>query len=264
MNTPSLAGLQHALQQFLLDPGTDPGSIVVGTARIPREVRLAIYANGYRSRCVEALTTDFAGVHAYLGDEAFATLIHAYLAVHPSRFFSLRWLGQSLPGFLQLTPPYSEHPELHELALFEWALCNAFDAADAEVIGVPQLAQLTGEEWPRLRLAFHPSLQHVDLSTNAPAIWSALNAEQAPPPPELTDTAARWNVWRQDLTLLFRSLTTEETACLECFQHGATFSEVCLRLCELMDATAVPAFAAGKIRQWLDEGLIVGAVTADD
>lgn len=259
MKAPTLAAVQKLLQAHLLDPAVAPGDLVAATAAVPGAVRLGIYANAYRVRLVEALAADFAVLHQYLGDAAFAELVQAYLQQFPSRHFSLRPLGQHLEGFLGSCSPYAEHAELRELACFEWALCNAFDAADADVIDGAALAQLAPEQWAQLRFGFHPSLQVIALNSNVPALWQALNAGSAPPSLQFAATPVSWLVWRCELRLLFRPLDTAEADCLACCRSGGSFGDACVALAGHCADDEVPLRAVGLLQQWLRDGLVVSA-----
>lgn len=256
-----LLQIQRALQHYLLDAdspeATTPLDAIVGESeRVPRAVRLNIYANAYRARIVEALSTDFGVLHAYLGDDAFTELVHAYIAQHPSRYFSLRGVGSELAEFLQTTTPYAGHAELHELAQFEWALCHAFDAAATRCASSADFSVLAPEQWPDLTLWFVPALRVLNLCSNAPALWKALDAEQVPPALEFLAEPQRWIVWRRDLKLLFRSLDAVETIALDTFIAGGNFADVCEKVAEILPEHEVPQRAAALLQQWLHDELI--------
>lgn len=259
---PHLDALQRRFQGFVLRPETeDLADLVAETAGVPRAVRLGIYASAYRARLVEAASADYNHLHTYLGDAGFDALIRAYVEAYPPRSPSLRWLGQHLPRFLRETEPYCRHPEVVEMAELEWALCHAFDAADATPIPAALLAQVPPDAWGALALRLHPSLRQVRLRTNAPRIWEALAEGRDPPGVEVRDEPAVWLVWRHDLRLLFRQARPGEAATLACFAAGGTFAEACEGLCETLAAAAIPPAVAGFLRQWLDEGLVVGLAT---
>lgn len=256
--------LQHRVQTFLLQPEAvgDMLASVRSSERIPQQTRLDIYADAYRARLVDALATDYAGLQSYLGDDAFTSLALDYVEHFPSRHFSLRWLGATMAEYVSTTQPYSGHPEIADLARFEWAQCHAFDAADFTPLTLADLGRIAPEEWLGLRLEFQSALQLLNLTTNAPQIWAALSAEQAPPALEHTDTAATWLIWRQDLRILYRELTPAEASALRLFQQGHDFSEVCMELAGRMPEASVPAYAAGLLRRWLEADLIVGLQSA--
>lgn len=254
-----LAELQAAVQGFLLDPGQSIEHLIAASARIAPAIQVGVYAEAYRARLVEALDADFSGLHAYLGDDEFQRLVHAYLAAHPSRNFSLRWFGAELAAFLAVHPVYAEHRELAEMARFEWAQCHAFDAPDVNAIDTARLAALAPDRWLGLRLQLHPSLVRLDLHTNAPALWLALNDDEVPPALAQQEQSRPWLVWRHDLKILFRVLTEAEAFGLDQFRAGATFSAVCERLCDWFAAEEVPTQAAGFLRCWVDAGLVIDA-----
>ncbi|HEY3699591.1 MAG TPA: DNA-binding domain-containing protein [Spongiibacteraceae bacterium] len=253
-----LRRIQIVLQQHLLNPTTDSRIVdaeIIETENVPRAVRLHIYANAYRVRVVEALAADFAMLQRYLGDDTFAELIDVYIDTHPSRHYSFRNVGGKLAEFLKSTEPYSAHIDLYELAQFEWALCHAFDAADDATASTANFAALTPEQWPELKLPVVRSLRVIELCTNAPAIWKALNAEQSPPDVEIGEPQC-WVVWRCDLKLLFRQADKIETIALTAFANNHTFGDVCEILSEYLPETEVPQRAVGLLQQWLQDGLI--------
>ena len=122
-----LRRLQEDFQLHVLVPGertetqtaTKMETQVVSTAGAPAAERLDIYVAAYRLRLLEALATDFSGLHTLTGDEQFDQLGRAYIDACPSHHFSLRWYGHGVAEFLQRTPPYAEYPVLAEMAEFE-------------------------------------------------------------------------------------------------------------------------------------------------
>jgi hypothetical protein len=252
-----LKQIQAELQQFLLNPQCEPADLIDETAQMTRGTRLNIYANAYRLRMVEALATDYQALKLYLGDEAFETLVLAYIEAHPSRYFSLRWVGGKLAEFIQTTAPYREHLDLYELAQFEWVLCYAFDARDSVPLRADALVRLLPEQWSELSLRFAPSLQVLALHTNAPQLWQALQAEQAPPAVTGAAVAQAWLIWRQQLKLMFRPTDALELIALEQFRDGATFDTVCALLAKHLPEAQVPVRAVGFLQQWLQDELLV-------
>lgn len=252
----TLKNIQRSLQGYLLDPQHKPDDLVIETEKVSRDTRLGIYANAYRTRIVEAMAADYCALKTYLGDDEFEALIIAYIDANPSRYFSMRWVGSELGAFIQNTSPYSEHLDLIELARFEWALCDAFDAADKTALRADALATLSAEQWADLTLQFSPSLQLIALKTNVPQLWKALNADEAPP--VLTNSSKQvWLIWRRQLKLLFRPADALEVLALEQFRRGNAFGDVCALLAEHLPEEQVPVRAVGFLQQWLQDELIV-------
>jgi hypothetical protein len=251
-----LPQLQAAFQGFIL--GNDPAinAEIVGTAKVDAATRLGIYANAYRLRLLEALDTDYPGLHTIAGDEEFDRMGRAYIDAHPSSFRSLRWFGDRMSEFLRTTEPYSDYPVFADMAAFEWAMSDAFDAEDSPVASVDDMARIPPEAWPELRFAPHASLRRLDLRWNVPAVWKAIDTEQEPPELEDGEYPVAWLVWRRELRTYFRSLDVAEACALDAMRHGETFAEICEGLTEWIDAQNVPAHAAGLLKLWLGDGLI--------
>lgn len=256
----ALARLQDGFQHYLLTLEDGFAAEIIGTGRIDAATRLGIYADAYRLRLLEALETDFPGLLALVGAEEFDRLGRRYIDRHPSAHFSIRWFGRHLAGFLRTTPPYDEHPAVAEMAAFEWAMTEAFDAADAAAVTVADMAALPAEAWADLRFTTHPTLQRLDLSWNVTAIWNAINADQDPPDPEPGEFPCAWLVWRQDLGTRFRSLDVAEAWALDALARGANFAALCEGLCEWIAPGHAAAQAAGLLKRWIEDGLIAGLV----
>lgn len=257
-----LAALQAALQAHILDPSRPVPGAVCDTPRVDSRRRVAIYVQAYRLRLVEALAQDYPALHALLGEAEFSAMAGAYAVEYPSRHFSIRWFGARLGKFLARTPPYREQPMLEQLARFEWALGEAFDAADAPVAGPDELARLPVEEWGELRLVEHPSVRYLMLGRHVPLVWRTLTEGLCSSSAEDPGSVATWRVWRRELRTFFRSIDAiEALAARSLTDH--TFGALCERLCSEMPEAAVPDYAATLLRTWIAEGtftrLAVGA-----
>lgn len=229
---------------------------ILGSEKVGTELRLDIYRNAYRMRLLEALTDSYPALHTLLGDERFEAMAFAYLDTHPSHNFSIRWFGHRLSEFLTGSPEYRDIPVLAEMAAFEWALRDAFDAADVPVQDLDDLRRIAPEEWAALRFRLHPSLRRLDLSWNTAQLWSAIDQGSEPIPFEQNDYPIGWAVWRRDLRTFFRSLDVDEAWALDAAVDGETFGAICAGITEWVDELNAPQRAAGMVGRWVGEGLI--------
>lgn len=255
-----LPRIQGDFQSYLL--GGDSAGIeqhVVGTQKVPIATRLGIYGDGYVSRLIEALEANFPILSQLLGEEDFGALGAAYVRSHDSPFFSIRYYGDGLAGFLATDPAYSGAAVLADLARWEWAMTEVFDAADAEPIATEALARVAPESWAGLRFDWHPSVRRLALAWNAPQIWKAVSDEAEPPEVAFSAEPVEWLLWRQDLRTYFRSLQPAEVAALDAARRGHSFGELCALLSEDVGEEEAPAKAAGFLRDWIESGLIVAA-----
>lgn len=258
----ALVGLQRDLQRHVLSGDAAIARAVNATPAVPAATRLAVYSNAYRIRLAEALAANMPRLKELLGEEQFAAVAAAYVEAQPSRFASIRWFGDRLAQVLGQSHP--SQPWLAELARWEWALAASFDAADASAAAVECLASVAPGDWAELRLQFHPSVQFLELATNAQALFKALSEEQSPPQPTILPSPQPWLLWRQDLKTQYRSLAPDETAALRVMRAGGTFGAMCEALCEWHDAGEVPLVAAGMLKRWIVEELLtrVGLTSA--
>lgn len=255
-----LKGLQADFQSFLLRGDAGMLERVVGSAKVSAPRRLAIYYDAYRLRLLEALDSNYPVLHRWMGDDEFEQLGLAYLEAHPSTHFSIRYFGHRLPEFLASAEVYRDKPYLGEMAALEWAMSEAFDAADDAVMGLDAMASIPPEAWPGMRMALHASVRRLDLRWNVPAIWKSIKEAQAPEEPRAGDWPQPWLVWRQDLRIFFRSLSVDEAWAINAARQGDSFAAICEGMVEWIDARNVAPHAAGLLKRWMIDGMIAGIV----
>ena len=182
---------------------------------------------------------------------------------HPSEHPNLRWFSQGLPDFLKSAKPYCDHPVLAGLAALEKALNDAFDAAEGPVLELADMAGFAPEAWTDLEFRPHPSACRLDLSTNAAAIWLALKNGDNPPDAATLDEPARLLIWRQDVTPMFRELSTDEAIMWDETVNGVPFGVLCEMLATYDDPDGAAARGAGYLHGWITSGLLT-AVSAGE
>src|SRR5262249_36699594 len=146
----TLARIQGDFQDYLLRGAAGVEQHVFGTARVPLETRLGIYAGAYGSRLAEAPENNYPALAAPL-DAALDPLATAYVRSHDSSYFSIRHYGAELAPFLATHAGYADAPVLAELARWEWTMTCVFDAADATALAHAALAAIAPGQWAQLR-----------------------------------------------------------------------------------------------------------------
>ncbi|HYL18833.1 MAG TPA: DNA-binding domain-containing protein [Burkholderiales bacterium] len=252
----ALDQLQREFQGYVLRGDQDVVEHVVGDGRVDPQRRLRIYADAYRLRLIDVLATDYEALRALLGDQEFRAASAGYVMATPSEHRNVRWYGAGLPEFLRTTQPWAQNAAAHEVALFEWTLTLAFDAADDPVVRFEDLAQLPSEQWPTLGFVLHSSVQLIQLRTNAPAMRKASDAQESLPEVVVEGEPRSWLIWRKDLTPCFRSLGEHEAWALSAIRAGADFTALCEGLCEWFPPEDAAPQAAALLRQWVDDELI--------
>jgi hypothetical protein len=250
----TLPTVQRLFQDQILAGGAGIEDLVAGNARADARTRLRVYTEAYRLRLLENLENDYPALRAFIGEEDFAEIGGAYIEAHPSATRSVRWFGRHLPDFL-----VSRNPAAAELARFEWTSGEVFDAADAEALEVAAMAGVPPEAWPEMHLRFQPALCRLDLRWNVPAIVQAVQAGQSAPAAAMEAEARAWLLWRSaDLKVHWRPLDADEAAAIDAARAGASFGDVCERLCEWVEAEQAGLHAASLLKRWLADGLIAG------
>lgn len=257
-----LARIQCDFQDFVLRGDCATEAHVLGTERVPIATRLSIYRNAYRARLIEALQSNYPALSQLLGEAEFNALGGAYVHEHDSHFVNIRYYGHNLPQFLATHPESAGAPLLAELARWEWAITEAFDAADASPIRADALSTIVPEDWSELRFEWHPSVRRPSLAWNAPQIWKALTSGSDRPEAVCGPSPAAWLMWRRDLRIFFRSLNAAEAQAIEASHSGKSFGELCVLLCEHVGEQDASAYAARLLREWIESGLLVGVQAA--
>jgi hypothetical protein len=169
----------------------------------------------------------------------------------------VRWFGRWFGDFLATTMPWSRRPMLAELARFEWAQGEVFDALDEEPLSIEAVGAIPAERWAGLRLLPRAALRRLDLTNNASALVVAQAAGQPLPRLRAGRRPRAWLLWRDEaLDVRWRSMSADEAAAWDVLATGKPFGAICERLCDFVDAETAPMHAASLLKRWLADGLI--------
>lgn len=252
---PQLLDLQQSLQAYLIGQESLIDTKLRRGPGIAVERRLSIYHHAYRARLQDTLADSYGHTLRYLGADWFERDALAFVEGHGSHHFSLRWYGADFADWLALRWP--DDGEIAELAALDWALRSAFDAADAPVLTMSDLAALSPEDWADLRLKLPPSYARLKQSFNTLALWQGLDNDETPPAAQPLSTPLDLLVWRRGHSPHFRSLGPLEAQALDALAAGRSFAETCADLAEMQPELNVPAEMGALLRRWVEEELLV-------
>jgi hypothetical protein len=204
--------------------------IIKPNDRLTSFERLEIYNRQYWFRVLDALSDDFPGLRAVLGDRKFDALAKHYLTDCPSRSFTMRNIG-SHPKYaasrLQLAL---------DMVRLEWAEIEAFDGASETPVTA---AALVGADPAKLYLRLQPYIRLLALQypvddlllavkQDAPADIAS-NAMEERQKRKKVSAVARLKpspvylaIHRIQNTVYFRRLEMEEFAILFALHKGRT------------------------------------------
>ena len=256
-----LAKLQHTFQNCVLKPGQSTSNAwVSASGRVTPEAQLSIYSYAYHARLNEVLENDYPAILIAIGDEDFNQLAANYIEAHPSHYFSLRDFGAQLANFIaaliQQQTKWQKMPWLYELALFEWNLGQAFDAADDTLFTEHDMSIIAAETWPELRFHLHSSVQRLDFEWNIIEMWQGLTDETPTEVIATKEASSPWLIWREKLTTRFRSMQPDEQIALDKLAKGGDFTDICKELASIIDEDKVPMHAASLLKGWISQSLI--------
>lgn len=254
----STAEAQRWLQTQVLRDLRDSPELVAADRIAESKPRLVTYIDAYRLRLLEVLGNDYPVLKAAIGDDAFEKMGHGYIDAWPSTTPSVRWFGRHLSQHLRA----SGQPLVRvELAAFEWAQGEVFDAADADTAMLEELAVLPGEAWPGLRLQLHPSVRRLRLETDAPVLLRAHADGSSLSIDDVVHQPANWLLWRRGFDIHWRAVDVDEAAALDALAAGATFAGICETLLDWTAPQTVAMRAASLLKSWISEELIAGIVS---
>ncbi len=168
----------------LLDPALEPPPLKSWNGSDPVQ-RFAVYRNNVIVALIDALADTFPAVQARVGESNFRALARASLQQDLPDSPVLAEFGKRFPEFIAGFAPAAQIPELADLARLEFARVEAFHAADAEPLGLSELAPLLAQasRLPRLRLGLHPSVRLIPSAHAIVDLWAAhASAGQLPRP----------------------------------------------------------------------------------
>ena len=254
-----LRKLQQRFQDYLVSGNVAIEKDIMSTEDALAEHRLGAYYNAYRIRLIDILARDYTAIEKRLGRELFEALALDYLRNFPSTQPSVRWFGLNFPKYLDKFCEYDDHEFLAELAQFEWTQGLIFDAHNkSDVFDLDAMAQVPAEAWATLTIQFKPAVMWLDLHWNVCAYAAAIDTDEPPPEPHRDEIPVRWLIWRKNRNPNWRSMDVHEAWAIEAAHHGSNFAGICEGLCEWVSEDQVAITAAGFLKQWISDELVVG------
>lgn len=250
-------GVAAALRESGDAGGRALAQLVRGDRGLSAVERLGVYANAFFERLRGALAKDFPDLARALGADAFHDLVRVYLMLHPPHRPSIRDAGASLAAFLredEVAAPFRRRvPCAGELAAFEWAQTEVFDAPDVALLAREDLVRIPPEKWPQLRLETIPALRSLQLAWPVQELAGDAGPAQAA---ALTSRTAFVRVWRYDERVRWHETSEREHACLALVSGGARFGEVCEELAHHVGDEAAASEAASLLARWIADGCL--------
>lgn len=134
--------------------------------------RFNVYRNNHVVGLVDALASRFPVVHELVGDEFFRGMARLYVSEQPPANPLIIHYGETFPDFIAAFPPAARLPFLSDVARLEYAMGQAYHAADREPSPISELARFEENAMAALRLELHPSLRLIKSHWPVFSLWS--------------------------------------------------------------------------------------------
>ena len=258
MAAPTLAELQRGFfRSIAAQPGAGPSAFdpavveVIDPSRTlaPAE-RLDIYADMYFARLKDCLAEDFARTVELLGAPGWDAVARGYFAAHPSHHPSVRHAGAHLPAYLAGCPGTDLPPALSELARFEWARLDVFDAPDAVPLSGAGLAAVPPDQWGTLRFGPVPAFAVFESDWPIDRIWGGDAALDAPP------AACTLRIWRKGFMVYHAPMSAPEANAMRHLMAGAPFAGVCEAIAAGISLEEAAPKAVAWLARWVEDGVL--------
>lgn len=237
-----------------LDPGR-VGDVILPSATLSPESRIGIYHDMYLARMIEALEFDYPGVAHLLGHARFHHFVQGYVAAFPSRSYTLNRLGDHVPDYIASASDIPRRAALADLARFELAITQVFDARNDEPLGGDAIAAIPAEAWPDARFRAIDAMRLLRLDYPVDDYLQAVKRDDAHA--TLRKSRRFLLVFRSDLSVRQVALPRREWTMLAALHEGLTLSEALERHGRLRPSLSETELFAW-FRDWTRMGLFAG------
>jgi hypothetical protein len=121
--------------------------------------RFNVYRNNVMVSLIEALSDGFPATARLVGEENFNQIARQFVATHAPRSPLMFLYGDTFSAFLAGIEPLAHLAWLPDVARLEWALREAYHAADADPIAPETLQSLTPQAFMSARFGFAPAVR---------------------------------------------------------------------------------------------------------
>ena len=137
------------------------------------ERRFAAYRRNVIGNWRSALASTYPVLAQLVGAISFRELADQYIATYPSSSGDLNAYGDAMPTLLEASVLRDVSPYLPDIARLEWALLQAYGAADAADFDLAALAGVPAPAQAELRLNVWPAALLIDSPWPLADIWQA-------------------------------------------------------------------------------------------
>ena len=215
---------QSAFAGALLDPESPPPDGLEARHGRPPQRRFAVYRNNVCVGLVDALAERFPVCKQLVGEEFFRAMALRHVREHPPRTPMLFDYGDEFATFVSRFEPARELSYLADVARLEYAIGQAYHAADAAPAPMQALRALPFDRLENATAALHPSTHVVASAYPIVSIWRRHMSDDEMKPLAL-DHGEEALIVRPELAIAILPLPVGGSAFVHALENGRTFGE---------------------------------------
>lgn len=236
----------------------DASTVVRDRGGLDAAQRLQIYAGMYPVRMRDALRSDYPALAELLGERRFGELVADYVAVHPSRSFTLARLGDHLPEFLASWGSPRRRGLRTDVARLEQAGAQVFDAEETAPMDAQALQALPAGDWPNVQLRPAATFRLVRVRPGAVDVLDAV-LEGSPVPARAGHGRVEVAYYRRNFVVLRRTMGPFDGHLLASLAAGETVGSALERAGKVFPgASPSTEILSGWFAEWTRLGLFSG------
>jgi len=154
-----------------IEPRPSAFPFIKGIGHTAIEERLSIYAEGYFSRILDAVDSDFATTKRILGTDLFNKLMADYLKEYPSHTTNIGEIGKNLPRFVGHYYLQEDLPYLADTVSLEWNIVESFYANENAKLDMKVVSQMNETSWAHSEILLDSSVKLMSLNWPVDELW---------------------------------------------------------------------------------------------
>lgn len=252
MSTVRLDALQREFLQHLFDPTRDEIARWIKADGLAPTRRLDVYRNNVLSNYISALEAVYPVIVKLVGDEFFRHVARQFSGHYPSSSGDIHHFGREFGDFLAEFPGTVDLAYLPDVARLEWAIHQAFHAANDSALDLTRMQALAPQQYEKL--VFHLSASAHLLRSAFPVrrIWEVNQADVVNETVDLDAGGENLLIIRRGFEVYLEPLAAAEFEFLHRCNRGERFGSA-LEAAVVIDGNVGPGAMLQKL-------VLIGAI----
>lgn len=192
---------------------------------IPLNERLKIYHNNVLGSLAKTIQAAYPLLVDLVGEDFLKNLAREFIIENPPQSACLHHYGEGFDTFLKNHKSCTQLPYLPDMAKMEWALHNAYHAADDSPMSAEDLGNIPPEALAGTKLKLRGSVSLIASPYPLQALRNMCQKKTDDTPDMDKDHKTKLMIWRQKLETNILSLEDDEYQMLSHINNGLNLGE---------------------------------------